>query len=362
MRPSAAGAIAALLGLIVGAAASAQSAASAQPTARPHLLANAATASAAPESTTTSVGPAYDWRLPRGFPAPVVPADNPMSVAKVALGRRLFAETRLSVMGRHSCASCHAPALAYTDGRATAVGATGGDVGRATMSLANVAYAPRFGWFEGGAETLEAQMHTPLFNDHPVEIGLGGREREVVDSLRADPEYARGFATAFPGDASPITIDNVIRAIAAFERTLISGGSPFDRYAFGGEHEAIDARAKRGMELFYSPRLGCGACHGGFAFAGPTRDARRPDAVATYANDGTSERPIRVPTLRNVALTAPYMHDGRYATLEDVIAHYERLGVRAGSGHRPFQLDDDERAALLAFLRALTDPEFVTPR
>jgi cytochrome c peroxidase len=319
----------------------------------------------------TAPTPAYVWRLPRGFPLPYVPPDNPMSVAKVELGRRLFFDTRLSVTGRYSCASCHEPARAYTDGRAKAIGATGGDVGRGAMSLTNVAYAASFGWFDTGAASLEAQMRTPLYNEHPVEIGLTGREDAVVAALAADASYAAAFAAGFPGNSSPISIENLIRAIAAFERTLISGDSAFDRYVFRGEHAALDAQAKRGMELFYSRRLGCGECHAGFAFTGATRDAAHPDAKPAFARNGTGERAARIPTLRNVALTAPYMHDGRFATLEDVIEHYERAGraervptgarsasrstARDAPRLRSFTLTPDERGALVAFLHSLTE-------
>lgn len=315
---------------------------------------SAASPAGAGDAASTTPGATFAWRLPRGFPIPYVPPDNPMSIAKVDLGRRLFFEPKLSVTGRYSCASCHEPALAYTDGRATSIGATGGDVGRGAMSLVNVAYAASFGWFDTGATSLESQMRTPLFNDHPVEIGLTGREGVVVAALAADSAYVAAFTAAFPGESAPVSIENLIRAIAAFERTLISGGSAFDRYVFRGEHDALDAQAKRGMELFYSERLGCGACHSGFAFMGSTRDAARPDAKPAFARNGVGERATRIPTLRNVALTAPYMHDGRYATLDDVIDHYERTG-RAAPLLRAFTLDADERAALLAFLHSLTD-------
>jgi hypothetical protein len=204
----------------------------------------------------------YEWHLPRGFPTPQVPADNPMSDAKVALGRRLL-------------------------------------------------------------------------NEHPVELGMKGREAVVTAGLAADPSYARDFAAAFPGEAAPVSFGNLVRAIAAFERTLISGDSPFDRYVFGGEHQALTPEAKRGMALFFSRRAGCAGCHSGFNLSGNWRDTQGATGRASFAANGTSTSPIRVPTLRNVALTAPYMHDGRFATLEEVLGHYSAIGARVAAAATP---------------------------
>jgi cytochrome c peroxidase len=317
---------------------------------------------------------AYDWDLPRGFPMPAVPADNPMSDAKVALGRRLFFEPRLSVNGRYSCASCHDPARSFSDGRTVAVGATGQALPHNAMALVNVAYNLSFGWTRRDVNSLEAQMREPMLNEHPVELGLAGRERSLCAQLAADPAYAAAFAASFPGQASPatstagpVTFDHVVKAIAAFERTLISGRSPFDRYVFDGEHAALSQAAKRGMALFFSARVGCAGCHSGFNFSGNWRDAQGATGRASFANDGTSERPMRVPTLRNIALTAPYMHDGRFATLAEVLEHYSRLGEqRRAAGSRGIDprlprsaLSANEQADLIAFLGSLTDESFV---
>jgi cytochrome c peroxidase len=296
---------------------------------------------------------AYEWHLP---------ADNPMSVAKVALGRRLFFEARLSVTGRYSCASCHEPARAYTDGRALAVGATGETLTRSAMSLINVAYNISYGWTEPEVQSLEAQMLQPLLNEHPVELGLAGRQAEVCELLAHDPIYRAAFEESFPEEPAPVRFENLVKAIAAFERTLIYGGSPFDRYVFGGDHTAISAQAKRGMQLFYSPRAGCGSCHSGFNFAGQWRDAEGATGQPSRVSNGTSDRPIRVPTLRNISLTAPYMHDGRFATLDAVLDHYARVAKLPESDARlrTFDLSTDERADLIAFLNTLTDPKIAT--
>jgi cytochrome c peroxidase len=303
---------------------------------------------------------AFEWHLPRGFPMPLVPADNPMSAAKVSLGQRLFGETRLSVTGRYSCASCHDPARSYTDGRARAVGATGATLRRGAMSLVNVAYNLSYGWQSPTVTTLEQQMRQPLFNRHPVELGMAGREQALIDALTADPGYRQQFAAAF---GAPISVPRVIMAIAAFERTLIGGRSPFDAYVFGGEHTALSGPAKHGMALFFSNRLGCAGCHFGFNFSGNWRDRQGPTGKASFADDGLGVGPVRVPTLRNIALTAPYMHDGRFATLDAVLDHYQRVAHAPDRRHggqrdprlRAFTLDATERADLEAFLSSLTD-------
>jgi cytochrome c peroxidase len=315
---------------------------------------------------------AYVWHLPRGFPLPAVPADNPMSDAKVALGRRLFFEPRLSVTGRYSCASCHDPARSFSDGRPVAVGATGDALPHNAMALVNVAYNISFGWAKPAVRSLEAQMLEPMLNEHPVELGLKGREAALCAQLAADPSYAAAFAASFAGGAgahsdgtASVTLDQVVKAIAAFERTLISGDSPFDHYVFDGRHGALTPAAKRGMALFFSARVGCAGCHSGFNFAGNWRDAQGDTGGASFAMNGTSAKPMRVPTLRNIALTAPYMHDGRFATLAAVLEHYSSLGERSPGGarldrrlpHAP--LTPGERADLLAFLDGLTDDSFV---
>jgi cytochrome c peroxidase len=333
-----------------------------------------------------SASPGYEWRLPPGFPRPSVPSDNPMSAAKVELGRRLFHETRLSSTGRYACDTCHRPELAFTDGRPQALGATGEQVRHGAMTLANVAYSPSFTWSDPGVLSLESQMRRPLFNEHPVEMGLTGGGQEAVRVLSADSDYRELFAAAFPGDAAPLSMDHLIKAIAAFERTLISGRSPFDRYVFGDDRSALSDSAKRGMTLFYSARGGCAQCHSGLNFSGPLNYEGHTAERAAFANtglydvDGRGGYPakdrgliefthraadmgkFRVPTLRNVALTAPYMHDGSVASLEEVIDHYSRGGHRRphqDSRIRPLQLTPAERTDLIAFLQSLTDRDFV---
>ncbi|HTB89846.1 MAG TPA: di-heme enzyme [Steroidobacteraceae bacterium] len=331
-------------------------------------------------------GADYEWRLPPGFPRPAVPLDNPMSSLKVALGRRLFFETRLSSTGRYSCASCHRPQIAFTDGRAHAQGATGELVRRGAMSLTNVAYNPAFTWSSDKVRSLEAQMRQPLFNEHPVEMGLEKNGTAAVNALTADPSYGAQFAAAFPGDAEPFSMQHIIEAIASFERTLISGRSPFDRYVFNDDRAALSESAKRGMALFYSTRVGCAQCHSGINFTGAIVYEGHTEARALFANTGlydldgrgaypSSDRGLievthraadmgkfKVPTLRNVALTAPYMHDGSLPNLDAVLDHYVRGGHKNALQDRrvrPFILSETERVDLLEFLASLTDREFV---
>jgi cytochrome c peroxidase len=309
-----------------------------------------------------------------------------MSGEKVALGRRLFFDARLSSTGRYSCSSCHRPELAFTDGRAHALGATGESVRRAAMSLTNVAYNPAFTWANSQVRSLEAQMRQPLFNEHPVEMGLKADGTSAPDALSRDLSYRAQFVAAFPGSSSELSMDHIIKAIAAFERTLISGRSTFDRYVFDDDRAAMSEAAKRGMELFYSPRVGCAQCHSGLNFSGPLVYEGHNAEAAPFANtglydlDGRGAYPpadrglievthrasdmgkFRVPTLRNVALTAPYMHDGSLPSLEAVLDHYVQGGhksPRQDSRVRPFVLSVVERADLLAFLSSLTDREFI---
>jgi cytochrome c peroxidase len=295
----------------------------------------------------------FRWKLPPGFPEPLVPPDNPMSDAKVELGRKLFGDTRLSVTGRHSCQSCHQPARAFTDGLPRSLGAEGQALPLNTPSLINVAYNASYGWRDPKVRTLEQQMRGPLFNEHPRELGLAGRESAVAAQLAADPGTLAGFRAAFPGEADPANLANAILAIAAYERTLVRADTAFDRYVFGGDHGALDASQKRGMRLFYGD-AGCAICHGGINFAGPWADRAHPSAEPAFADVGTGVA-VRVPTLRNLGATAPYLHDGRLGSLEAVLDNYDQLAVdpAADPRLRRAPLTTDQRASLLDFLRSL---------
>ena len=344
--------------------------------------------------------PEYDWQLPARFPVPKVPADNPMTAEKAELGRYLFYDTRLSENESQACSTCHRQKLAFTDGRALAVGSTGVQNRRSSMSLANAGYNSAQTWANPALKTLEQQVLVPLLGDDPVELGFSGREDELLQRLRDEPTYPPLFSAAFPEEADPISLVNVTRAIASFERRMISGRSPYDLYASGENVEAIPLSAQRGARLFFGERFECHHCHGSFAlstsvtWAGKSSDQLSYQNDALYNLDGVGAYPprdqglfevtqlpedmgkFRPPTLRNIAVTAPYMHDGSIATLREVLeAHYARggrliedgpdagdgsLSPRKASFVSGFTIDPSEIDELLAFLEALTDEAFLS--
>jgi cytochrome c peroxidase len=347
----------------------------------------------------------YTWNLPKGFPKPRVPADNPMTVEKVELGRHLFYDTRMSVNGTGSCATCHKQELAFTDGRAVSVGVTGQRHSRSAMSLVNVAYSGTLTWSNPQMKTLEEQALVPMFGDHPVELGLQ-KSDGVLLMLRNDPKYQQLFERAFPDDVTPLSLNNVTKALACFERSLISARSPYDRYHYGGDDDAVPAAAQRGEILFFSQPLSCFRCHGGFNFSdatvsettagrevefhntglynlsGPLSYPAQNAGIYDYTKTAADVGKFKAPTLRNIAITGPYMHDGSIASLDSVLDHYAAggrtisAGPNAGIGHdNPlkdpliggFRLSSQDRADLVAFLHSLTDnavlhdPRFANP-
>jgi cytochrome c peroxidase len=293
-----------------------------------------------------------------------VPDDNPMSEAKVELGRHLFYDLRLSGNQTQSCASCHRQELAFTDGARVSTGSTGQNTPRNSMSLVNVAYNVTQTWSNPLLKTLEQQALVPILGAEPVELGLRGMEEELGRRLRSEPRYQGLFAAAFPQVSDPYTLAFVTRALASFQRALIFGGSDYDRYTYAGDPTAMSASALRGLALFNSEKLECFHCHSGFnfqdsvIFEGKFREERfhntglyNLDGRGAYPapNTGVHEvsgRPedmgrFRVPTLRNIALTAPYMHDGSVATLSEVPAQElaaRRLCAEPGGAFGPAEL------------------------
>ena len=345
----------------------------------------------------TAVEPLLTVEAPPGFPPQRLSPDNPYSLAKAQLGRYLFYDRRLSGNGTQSCGSCHQQRHAFTDGRATGLGSTLEAHTRGPMSLANAGSFSALTWANPTQRALENQALVPLFGVGPVELGLAGRAEEMLGRLRADGRYREMFPRAFPGDAEPFTVANVTRAIAMFERTLGSADSAFDRFA-RGDATAMSASAQRGDRLFFGERLQCFRCHGGYAFTDSVVSASslfdetafhntglyNLDGRGAYPADNTgvyavSRQPedmgrFRAPTLRNIAVTAPYMHDGSIATLDGVIDHYAAGGRTIASGPNAgvgrdnplksgfvagFTLTPQERRDLLAFLAALTDERFL---
>ncbi len=343
-------------------------------------------------------GGAWIWALPAGFPTPAVPASNPMSAAKVDLGRHLFYDKRLSGNGQQACAGCHLQDKAFTDGVAVSLGSTGEFTARNAQPLGNVAYNPLLTWANPSLLVLERQMEVPLFGENPIEMGINESNKAAVLQRLADAALYQGkFAAAYPGEAAPVSWPNVIKAIAAFQRSLISGNSRYDQMLVGTA--AFTPAEQRGRELFFGDQAGCSRCHNGFNFNDQVVDAATV-AVSTpfhniglYNVGGTGAYPepnrgvmelsglfkdmgaFRAPSLRNVAVTAPYMHDGSVATLEEVVDIFAEggrnvpSGPYAGDGRlnpyksaliRPLGLTAQDKADLVAFLRTLTDTRFLT--
>lgn len=340
----------------------------------------------------------YHWELPKGFPKPKISPDNPMTAAKVQLGRYLFYDQRISVNGTHSCATCHKQELAFTDGKALAVGATGELHPRGAMSLVNIAYSGALTWSNPTESSLEHQALTPMFGEHPVELGMKGKGEAFIKILRSDSLYREMFAAAFPAESDPFTIANITKAIACFERTIISARSPYDRYHYDRDDSAVSDSAKRGEVLFFSEPLSCFRCHGGFNFsdasdyegrrgreiqfhntglynvAGATSYPAPNTGIYEYTKQPGDVGKFKTPTLRNIALTAPYMHDGSAKTLDEVLDHYSSGGrtiadaTNSGEGfHNPnkdplirgFKLSPADRADLIEFLKSLTDESLI---
>ena len=338
--------------------------------------------------------------LPAHFPPPRVPDDNPLTAAKVELGRFLFYDKRLSGNGQQACASCHRPELAFTDGRLTSSGSTGEAHPRNAQSLANVVYNATLTWANPALVSLEAQMLVPLFGTNPVEMGLNeANQTAVMQRLRDDPGYVAMFAAAFAQDLDPFGWGNVSKAISSFQRTLISGRSKFDQYR--QSQASLSEAEERGRVLFFGEKAECFHCHGSFNLNDQVVHAgSRPGFVETpfhntglYNIDGKGGFPapnrgvfessfqpgdmgkFRAPSLRNVGVTAPYMHDGSIATLAEVLDFYAAggrnvpSGPLAGDGRaNPFKsglvtlirLTEQDKADLVAFLQTLTDHEFLS--
>jgi cytochrome c peroxidase len=341
----------------------------------------------------------FSWNLPKWVPPPIVPADNPMSRDKAELGRHLFYDTGLSANRAMSCATCHSQAKAFTDGRATPVGVTGEKGVRSAMSLANTAYLPMLTWANPQVTSLEKQALIPLFGEHPVEMGMAGREKEIFARFKSMPTYRELFSKAYPaeaaqGDEALYSLSTMTRALASFQRGLMSFDSPYDQFKYGHKPNAITPAAKRGEKLFFGEKMECYHCHGGFNFTDNMQHMRLPHAergfhntglynldgkgaypannpgIAEFTGDEADMGKFRTPSLRNIAVTAPYMHDGSISTLQQVIRLHYALGGRAAGqkqGANPlrsgmvvgFEVSAKEVVDLTAFLKSLTDAKFL---
>lgn len=341
----------------------------------------------------------FRWLMPAWLAAPPVPEDNAMSVAKVDVGRHLFYDARLSADNTVACVSCHVQERAFTDGQVLARGIFDTKGHFNAPGLANVGYNPALTWANPHADTLEFQALFPIFGTEPLEMGMAGQEQELFARLAADAYYPDAFAAAFPEREGAIDLFTITRALAAFQRTLISVDSPYDRYKYGGDTSALSDAARRGEQLFFDHRFECYHCHMGVMFTDNMQTSRSPFVETAFHNNGlyniggTGAYPpgaqglaaftgrdgdigrFRTPSLRNVAVTAPYMHDGSIQTLREVIAHYAAGGrtikdgryAGVGADHPNksglligFDATAQESDDLIAFLESLTDESFLT--
>ncbi len=356
----------------------------------------------------------FVWQLPSNIPAPRELADNPMTYEKVALGRHLFYEKRLSGNRTFSCATCHHQSHAFADdpnvddGSAdftktgfdritVAKGSTGEFHPRNSMQLVNLAWQPVLTWGNPLMLRLHTQAQVPLFGENPVELGLFGFEDSRLNELKSDAVYQKLFAAAYPQVGNPYTMGNVTRAIEVFQRAIIGFDSPYDRFS-RGESGAMSASAVNGFNMFFSEDFECFHCHGGINFTNSEDHSRKAFAEIDFANNGlyniggTGAYPthntgikevtglasdmgrFKAPTLRNIELTAPYMHDGSIADLDGVLDHYARggrlivSGPNAGDGSlspfknsfvKGFTLTAQQRGDMIEFLRSLTDAKFI---
>ncbi|NOS75718.1 MAG: cytochrome-c peroxidase [Methyloglobulus sp.] len=327
-----------------------------------------------------------------GLPPLTVPNYNPQSTEKIELGRLLFNDSRFSADGTVSCASCHHPGKAFTDGLSVAKGIKGQTGTRNAPTVVNAAFYETL-FLDGRANSLEDQALGPFVN--PIEHGLESHQA-IVDVVQHDSTYSQRFKNVFSIQASDITIDHVVKAIASYERTLVSGDSPFDRYLFGRDHSTLSTSAERGLGIF-KRKGNCVTCHEiswnnalftdnrfynigvGFkhltsilddliAFIGqgknlddfPLTALQRSELGRFNVTKNLADMgKFKTPTLRNIVITSPYMHDGSMKTLEEVIEHYDKGGDKnrfIDTKIFPLHLTQQEKTDLLGFMRALTSP------
>jgi cytochrome c peroxidase len=336
---------------------------------------------------------AYTIPKPDHFPQVKIPADNPMTVEGVQLGRRLFYDPILSADSSMSCASCHLPAGSFTDNKKYSTGIDGIEGKRSSMSLLNIAYANNGLFWDGRSKTLEDQALLPV--EDPIE--MHNTWVNVIEKLRAHPSYPEKFRQAFGIlDKSEITKELAAKALAQFERILISSGnSKYDRFQFKGESNLLDDEELDGYIMFNDDALNqgvslpdaqCFHCHGGIMNTGNNYFNNGLDSVRSLndftdlgrflvTGNETDKGKFRAPTLRNIALTAPYMHDGRFQTLEEVLDHYSKNGKGAPNedpfvrqvgypiqGTNPIRysgLTPYQKQAIIRFLETMNDPDFV---
>jgi cytochrome c peroxidase len=303
---------------------------------------------------------AVSLKYPSWFPKPEIPADNMPTNLRIELGRRMFYSTAFSSDESVSCASCHALSAAFTDGKTVSTGVHGRPGKRNAPTLANLAWMPHF-MMEGGVPSLELQALAPIADSNEMNLDI----LQVATRLNQD-DYLRELSlAAYDREIDPYVIT---RALAAFQRTFISGDSPYDRYEFQGKTDQLTDAQIRGRALFFSRQTKCGGCHTDPFLT--DFDFHNIGLYENYADPGRERvtydpadaGKFKTPTLRNVALTAPYMHDGSMNTLEEVVRFYNEGGKDHPNKDfrvQPIGLTPEEEADLVAFLESLTDWNFV---
>lgn len=302
----------------------------------------------------------YILDLPTGFPYPEIPTDNDLTYERIRLGKKLFYDPILSRDSTISCRSCHVPSLAFTDGLAFSIGIEGQQSERNSPSLANVAYLSSF-FHDGGVRTLELQPIVPITDHREMDFTMEG----VAERMQADSLYVDLSQRAYGRSPDPFVIS---RALSAFQRTLISGNSRFDQFHFQQDTAVFSTKEKLGYQLFFSETTNCTKCHTGFNltngnFANNGLFSTQADSGRMRITNQEIDRDLfRVPSLRNVGLTSPYMHDGQLTTLKEVVEHYNMGGKdqpQKSDLIQPLNLTQEEQDALLAFLQTLTDSVFI---
>lgn len=295
---------------------------------------------------------ADDPKPPRGLTAIPIPKDNPHSAEKIELGKQLYFDKRLSADNTVACSTCHDPKMGWSNADKTAVGIGGQRGGRSAPTVLNTAFQV-FQFWDGRAKTLEQQAVGPIAN--PIEMNLP--LDEAVAKIGAIKGYQEQFQKIF---GQPVTVDSIGKAIAAFERTVVSGDAPYDRLR-GGDESAMSIQAWEGMQLFFG-KANCSSCHSGPNFTdngfhniGVSFTTEKPDLgrfeITKIEGDKGS---FKTPTLRDISRTAPYMHDGSLATLEEVVEYYDKGGTPNDYLDEelfPLKLNADQKAALVAFLK-----------
>ena len=324
-------------------------------------------------------------------------ADNPFSAEKAKLGRYFFYDRRMSVNQSKSCASCHAPVFSFTDSYRRSIGALGDNVQHNAPALINIVFNKYLTSADSTLHFPEQQINNPMFHNNPVELGWEGNENIIIERLKKDSLYRKQMKYLFPQATDPFTVKNIQACISSFVKTILSFNSPYDRYIYNKDTTALSASQLRGMKLFFSDNLHCSVCHGGINFSVPAADNNGNQAY--YQNTGLyninsmgaypandcglfefTKQPADmgkylVPTLRNLAFTAPYLHDGTAAGLEDIINIYQNGGrnivvpLNKGDGRKNpyknplingFVVSAQEKKDLIGFLLSLSDSSVST--